>query len=114
MARRWPHQPSIDLDLAGMHFEAISPPSGEGRLSESLLAAFEDLTATIEPVQTILHGPVADQSSLHGLLDRIQWLGLEMDRSMREHGMPPRPSDRLVATAEPHRALWLRKGSGTH
>jgi hypothetical protein len=26
----------------------------------------------------VLHGPVQDQSSLHGLLDRIQWLGLEL------------------------------------
>jgi hypothetical protein len=49
-----------------------------GRLSDSLLAAFEGLTATVEPVETVLHGPVQDQSSLHGLLDRIQSLGLEL------------------------------------
>jgi len=40
--------------------------------------AFEGLTATVEPVETVLHGPVPDQSSLHGLLDRIQSLGLEL------------------------------------
>jgi hypothetical protein len=50
----------------------------KGRLSDSLLAAFEGLTATVEPVETVLHGPVQDQSSLHGLLDRIQSLGLEL------------------------------------
>jgi hypothetical protein len=50
----------------------------KGRLSDSLLAAFEGMTATVEPVETVLHGPVADQSSLHGLLDRIQSLGLEL------------------------------------
>ena len=50
----------------------------KGRLSDSLLAAFEGLTATVEPVETVLHGPIADQSSLHGLLDRIQSLGLEL------------------------------------
>ena len=50
----------------------------KGRLSDSLLAAFEGLTATVEPVETVLHGPVRDQSSLHGLLDRIQSLGLEL------------------------------------
>ena len=50
----------------------------KGRLSESLLGAFEGLTATVEPVETVLHGPVQDQSSLHGLLDRIQSLGLEL------------------------------------
>ena len=50
----------------------------KGRLSDSLLAAFEGLTASVEPVETVLHGPVQDQSSLHGLLDRIQSLGLEL------------------------------------
>ena len=49
-----------------------------GRLSDSLLTAFEGLTATVEPVETVLHGPVPDQSSLHGLLDRIQSRGLEL------------------------------------
>jgi hypothetical protein len=44
----------------------------KGRLSDSLLAAFEGLTATVEPVETVLYGPVPDQSSLHSLLDRIQ------------------------------------------
>ena len=50
----------------------------KGRLSDSLQTAFEGLTATVEPVETVLHGPVPDQSSLHGLLDRIQSLGLEL------------------------------------
>lgn len=50
----------------------------KGRLSDSLLAAFEGMTASVEPVETVLHGPVQDQSSLHGLLDRIQSLGLEL------------------------------------
>jgi hypothetical protein len=50
----------------------------KGRLSDSVLAAFEGLTASVEPVETVLHGPVQDQSSLHGLLDRIQLLGLEL------------------------------------
>src|SRR5215203_4180423 len=50
----------------------------KGRLSDSLLAAFEGLTATVKPVETVLYGPVQDQSSLHELLDRIQSLGLEL------------------------------------
>ena len=50
----------------------------KGRLSDSLLAAFEGMTASVEPVETVLHGPIQDQSSLHGLLDRIQSLGLEL------------------------------------
>jgi hypothetical protein len=50
----------------------------KGRLSDSLVAAFEGLTATVEPVETVLHGPVEDQAALHGLVDRIQSLGLEL------------------------------------
>jgi hypothetical protein len=50
----------------------------KGRLSDSLLTAFEGLTATVQPVETVLHGPVQDQASLHGLVDRIQSLGLEL------------------------------------
>jgi hypothetical protein len=29
-------------------------------------------------VETVLHGPVRDQAELHGLIDRIQALGLEL------------------------------------
>ena len=51
-----------------------------GRLSRTLTAEFEqlDLTATTEPVETILHGPVEDQAALHGLLRRIEAFGLEL------------------------------------
>ena len=68
----------------------------KGRLSDSLLAAFEGMTATVEPVETVLHGPVADQSSLHGLLDRIQSLGLELVEIRRlpaSAGEPPLDSE---------------------
>jgi hypothetical protein len=62
----------------------------KGRLSDSLLAAFEGLTATVEPVETVLHGPVEDQSSLHGLLGRIQSLGLEL---VEIRQLPASPGD---------------------
>ena len=65
----------------------------KGRLSESLLAAFGGLTATVEPVETVLHGPVADQSSLHGLLDRIESLGLELVEIRRLPTSPDEPPD---------------------
>ena len=69
----------------------------KGRLSESLLGAFEGLTATVEPVETVLHGPVQDQSSLHGLLDRIQSLGLELVEIRRL----PEPADDGADEPEP-------------
>jgi hypothetical protein len=50
----------------------------KGRLSDSLLAAFEGLTTTVQPVATVLYGPVQDQAALYRLLDRIQSLGLEL------------------------------------
>jgi hypothetical protein len=68
-----------------------------GRLSDSLLAAFEGLTATVEPVETVLYGPVPDQSGLHGLLDRIESLGLEL---VEIRQLPTSPDD--PAAAEPH------------
>lgn len=71
----------------------------KGRLSDSVLAAFEGLSATVEPVETVLHGPVEDQSSLHGLLDRIQSLGLELVEIRR---LPDSSGD-LTAEPEPPR-----------
>ena len=69
----------------------------KGRLSDSVLAAFEGLTATVQPVETVLHGPVQDQSSLHGLLDRIQSLGLELV----EIRQLPAAAEPLTAEPEP-------------
>ena len=62
-----------------------------------MVAALEGLTATVQPVETVLHGPVQDQSSLHGLLDRIQSLGLELV----EIRQLPAAADSLTAEPEP-------------
>jgi hypothetical protein len=64
----------------------------KGRLTESLLAAFEGLSATVEPVETVLHGPVRDQTALYGLLDRIQSLGLELVEVRRLPEAPDEPA----------------------
>jgi len=50
----------------------------KGRLSDSLSGAFEDFTAAVKPAETVMRGEVRDQSELHGLLERIQSLGLEL------------------------------------
>ena len=62
-----------------------------GRLSDSLAAAFEGLHASVEPVETVLHGPVQDQAELYGLLDRIQSLGLELVEVRRLPDPPAEP-----------------------
>jgi hypothetical protein len=49
-------------------------------------------------VETVLHGPVQDQSSLHGLLDRIQALGLELVEIRR---LPPSPDEPLPEPEPP-------------
>ena len=67
-----------------------------GRLSDSLMAAFEGMRASVEPVEpveTVIHGPVQDQAALYGLLDQIQALGLELIEVRRLPDAPevPRP-----------------------
>jgi hypothetical protein len=50
----------------------------KGRLSDSLLSAFEGLAVTTEPVETIVYGPLADQEAVHRLLIKLESLGLEV------------------------------------
>jgi hypothetical protein len=49
-----------------------------GRVGRAVLDTFERLESDVEPVETVLHGPVRDQAELHGLLRRLQGLGLEL------------------------------------
>jgi hypothetical protein len=49
-----------------------------GRVTPALLARFEGLRATVEPVETVLHGPVEDQAALHGVIHLVNALGLEL------------------------------------
>jgi hypothetical protein len=49
-----------------------------GRVSDAVLATFDGLESDVERVETVLHGPVRDQAELHGLLHRVQSLGLEL------------------------------------
>ena len=58
----------------------------KGRLSDSLSCAFEDFTASVKPAETIMRGDLRDQSELHGVLDRIQSLGLELIEVRRIEG----------------------------
>jgi voltage-gated potassium channel len=49
-----------------------------GRVTPALLARFENMRSDVEPVETVLHGPLADQAALHGVISLIQALGLEL------------------------------------
>jgi hypothetical protein len=50
----------------------------KGRVGKELAVAFEPLSAEVHPVETVLHGEIVDQAALHGVLDRVQALGLEL------------------------------------
>jgi hypothetical protein len=50
----------------------------KGRLSDTVTDAFEDFTTSVKPAETVMRGAVRDQSELHGVLDRLQSLGLEL------------------------------------
>ena len=49
-----------------------------GELSQRYLPAFEGMTLTTGDGKTAITGPVVDQAQLHGLLDRVGDLGLEL------------------------------------
>jgi hypothetical protein len=61
-----------------------------GRVGKAVLESFDRLEADVEPVETVLHGPVRDQAELHGLLHRMQRLGLELIEVRR---LPDRRDD---------------------
>jgi hypothetical protein len=51
----------------------------KGQLSPEWTDWFEDLTVTLEEYgDTLLTGPVLDQSALHGLLKKLRYLGLHL------------------------------------
>jgi hypothetical protein len=49
-----------------------------GSVGPAVLQSFEGLETRVEPAETLLHGPVEDQAALHGLLQRIEAMGLEL------------------------------------
>jgi hypothetical protein len=49
-----------------------------GELSRRFWMAFDGMTLVARDGQTAITGPVVDQAHLHGLLDRVRDLGLEL------------------------------------
>ena len=50
----------------------------EGALPEDALRQFTNLSVTPGRMQTVLHGELTDQSSLAGILDYLDQLGVEI------------------------------------
>jgi hypothetical protein len=69
----------------------------KGRVSDSVMLAFEGLTVTTEPTETILYGPIPDQAALHELLAELQSLGLELVELRRLPGEGHHPDTRPKA-----------------
>jgi hypothetical protein len=56
-----------------------------GILPPEALLDFERLSATVEPVETVLHGPLSDQAALTGLLARLETFGVQVLEVRRLH-----------------------------
>jgi hypothetical protein len=63
-----------------------------GVLPPEALLDFDRLTASVEPVETVVHGQLRDQAALHGLLARLQTFGVEVLEVRRLHGQQPGPA----------------------
>lgn len=57
-----------------------------GVIPAELLAELRDLTVSVEPPETVLHGSLPDQSAVVGLISRIHGLGLRLIEVRR---LPP-------------------------
>jgi hypothetical protein len=49
-----------------------------GQVPATLLEEFEGVRVVVHPVVTVLRGPIVDQAALHGILNRLQGLDLEL------------------------------------
>jgi len=49
-----------------------------GVVPDDVLEEIENVRAVVQPVGTILRGTVVDQAALHGVINRLQGLGLEL------------------------------------
>lgn len=83
---------ALDPELSTARYEIHI----KGRVGDDLAVVFEGLTAEVLPVETVLHGDIRDQAELHGIIDLVQQLGLELIEVRRlpnEASKPVRASD---------------------
>jgi hypothetical protein len=84
-----PHLRMVEHEERGTRVAADYEIRIKGRVGDSVLLMFEGLTATTEPVETVLYGPIPDQEALHKLLGKLQSLGLEITELRRLPGEDP-------------------------
>jgi len=60
-----------------------------GTLPPEALLDFENLIAAVQPAGTLLYGPLPDQAALHGLLARLEMLGVQVVEVRRLHDQAP-------------------------
>jgi hypothetical protein len=65
-----------------------------GVLPAEVLLDFGRLTASVEPVETVVHGPIQDQAALEGLLVRLETFGVQVVEVRRLHDRDPSADDR--------------------
>ena len=63
-----------------------------GVLPPEILLDFDRLDASVEPVGTIVHGPLRDQAALQGLLARLETIGIQVLEVRRRYEHDP-PAD---------------------
>ena len=49
-----------------------------GTLPPEALLDFERLSASVQRVETVVHGPLQDQAALYGLLARLETFGVQV------------------------------------
>ena len=64
-----------------------------GVLPPEALLDFDRLTASVEPVETVLHGPLRDQAALNGLLARLETFGIQVLEIRRLQDRDPSASE---------------------
>lgn len=64
-----------------------------GVLPAEALLDFDRLTASVEPVETVVHGPIRDQAALQGLLARLEACGIQVLEIRRLRGADAPPQE---------------------
>ena len=67
-----------------------------GVLPPEALLDFDRLSASVEPVETVVHGPLRDQAALQGLLARLETFGVQVIEVRRLHERDPSADDKAA------------------